>query len=463
MDKKSLEEYLKKLDNKDKAKWLWNMFEKFERAVSELKKTKFETHPSAMMKVYALANAINNHDSNLKIDKDGISLYQNGYINEDTLCIHIISYKINRFIGQTNIGLDKDDEYIKDITEFIKDEFDISLDEFLLKNFKLIIKLRNEEPENFKTLTTSLNPHMVNYQEAIDQICLFFVRSFGMEEFIRRFSNFKNFSFLKTINLITIPPNLNFGRVMWNNRGLDNILMEYIYRKKLVGRFLTKECELNYLPNIPALFLKKTAWLGNVVASNNNKPQILISSTIDDLSNFATYDVAFNYSASNIVERQCVFQYNMHTPNLIHICFYNVSYEDFYEALKLCNFNNLKWNKFIHLNDSVLHINEDEGITSYPKFYQLLIGNSLKFKNLVTNILHFDSGIDHYAITSGNEHKEWLNNFPFDNEDLRFRFKRENLDITFNDFFRRFVEIDEHPNLEQNNGLVNDLFFYKIK
>jgi hypothetical protein len=47
MDKKSLEEYLKKLDNKDKAKRLRNVFEIFERVVSELKKTKFETHPSA--------------------------------------------------------------------------------------------------------------------------------------------------------------------------------------------------------------------------------------------------------------------------------------------------------------------------------------------------------------------------------------------------------------------------------
>jgi hypothetical protein len=287
-----------------------------------------------------------------------------------------------------------------------------------------------------------------------------------LEKFIKRFSNFNNFSFLKTINKMTMAPNLNLGQDLWNDRSIDDILMEYIFKKHMETpyfMFLTKECELNYLPNIPALFLEEHELLNKLLTHNENKPQILISSTIDDLSNFGADTVTLQHRKLNIRERQCVIFGSSSTPNLIHICFYNVSYEDFYESLKLCNFNNLKWNKFIHLNDSVLHINQDEVITSYPKFYQLLIDNRFKFKKLVTNVLRYDSGIDHYAITTGDEHKEWLGNFTFDNEDLRFRFKRENLDITFNDFFRGFVEIGEQPNLEQNNSLVNDLFFYSIK
>ena len=420
----------------------------FDIKVKELKDSKFNDMRLRWVKEIG---------SRLKIDSDEISLYQNGYVNEDILCVCIIKQNITRYKNNDW------DEYLNNITEFIKEEFDISLDEFLLKNFKLIVKLKNEEKEDVNEIENQF-ASSINWVSR--NICDFFVKSFGMEEFIKRFSNFNNLSFLKTINKMIIPPNLNLGDDLWNDRSLDNILMEYIYKKLMESphfMFLTKECELNYLPNIPALFLEEHELLNKLLAHNENKPQILISSTMDDLSNFGSETVTLQHRKLNIRERQCVIFGSSSTPNLIHICFYNVSYEDFYESLKLCNFNNLKWNKFIHLNDSVLHTNEDDVITSYPKFYQLLIGNSLKFKKLVTNILHLESGIDHYAITTGDEHKEWLNNFPFDNENLRFKFKRENLDITFNDFFRGFVEIGEQPNLEQNNGLVNDLFFYSIK
>ena len=395
----------------------------------------------------------------LEIDVDEISLYQNGHINEDILCVCIIKQKITRYKNNDW------EEYLNNITKFIKEEFDISLDDFLLKNFRLIVTLINEKEDDKKTEKEFLG-FASNLQWASRNICSFFEKAYGMEKFIKRFSNFNNFSFLKTINKMTMAPNLNLGQDLWNNRSLDNILMEYIYKKHMETphfMFLTKECELNYLPNIPALFLNRQSLYNKLITHNENKPQILISSTPDDLSNFGSETVTFQHQEVNIKQRQCMIFGSSSRPNLIHICFYNVSYENFYESLKLCNFNNIKWNKFIHLNDSILHINEDEVITSYPKFYQLLIGNSLKFKKLITNILHLESGIDHYAITTGDEHKEWLNNFPFDNENLRFKFKRENLDITFNDFFREFVEIDEQPTLEQNNDHLNDLFFYKIK
>ena len=35
-------------------------------------------------------------------------------------------------------------------------------------------------------------------------------------------------SFLKTINKMTMVPNLFLGEDLWNDRSLDNILMEYI-------------------------------------------------------------------------------------------------------------------------------------------------------------------------------------------------------------------------------------------
>ena len=399
----------------------------------------------------------------LEIDVDEISLYQNGHINEDILCVCIIQQRITRYKNNDW------HEYLNNITKFIKEEFNISLDDFLLKNFRLIGTLLNEEEDGTETGTSDASGGRTtagSKKWASRNICSFFEKAYGLEKFIKRFSNFNNFSFLKTINKMTMAPNLNLGQDLWNDRSIDDILMEYIFKKHMETpyfMFLTKECELNYLPNIPALFLRGTSLFNKLITHKENKPQILISSTPDDLSNFGSETVTFQHQEVNIKQRQCIIFGGKGTPNLIHICFYNVSYENFYESLKLCNFNNIKWNKFIHLNDSILHINEDEVITSYPKFYQLLIGNSLKFKKLITNILHLESGIDHYAITTGDEHKEWLNNFPFDNENLRFKFNQENLDITFNDFFRGFVERDEHPNLEQNNGLVNDLFFYKIK
>lgn len=421
--------------------------QEFDKNVKRLKDNKFNVRLLRYVKVFG---------RKLKIDIDEISLYQNGHIDEDILCVCIAEQNITRYKNNDW------DEYLNNITKFIREEFDISLDDFLLKNFSLLITVINEKEDDKKT-EKEFSGFASNLQWASRNICSFFEKAHGMEKFIKRFSNFNNFSFLKTINKMTMAPNLNLGQDLWNDRSLDDILMEYIYNKHMETphfMFLTKECELNYLPNIPAPFLDRQT-LDKLITHNENKPQILISSTTDDLSNLGGETITF--PQVNIRQRQCVIFGGRSTPNLIHICFYNISYENFYESLKLCNFNNLKWNKFIHLNDSVLHINEDEVITSYPKFYQLLIGNSLKFKKLITNILHLESGIDHYAITSGDEHKEWLNNFPFDNENLRFKFNQENLDITFNDFFRGFVEIDEHPNLEQNNGLVNDLFFYKIK
>jgi len=429
----------------------------FDTQVKRLKDNKFNDDVSKFVK--ALGRI-------LKIDIDEISLYQNGHIDEDILCVCIIEQNITRYKNNDW------DEYLDNITKFIREEFDISLDDFLLKNFRLLVTIINDE-EYVKKRERAVGRMGKASRAFIEQdlkwasqkICCFFVKAYGMEKFIKRFSNFNNFSFLKTINKMTMVPNLFLGEDLWNDRSLDNILMEYIFKKHMETpqfMFLTKECELNYLPNIPALFLDFNS-LDKMITHNENKPQILISSTTDDLSNFGAETVTFQHRQVNIRQRQCIIFGGSSTPNLIHICFYNVSYENFYESLKLCNFNNLKWNKFIHLNDSVLHINDDEVITSYPKFYQLLIGNSFKFKKLITNILHLESGIDHYAITTGDEHKEWLNNFPFDNENLRFKFNQENLDNTFNDFFRGFVEIDEHQNLEQNNGLVNDLFFYKIK
>ncbi len=433
--------------------------QEFDKNVKRLKDNKFNVRLLRYVKVFG---------RKLKIDIDEISLYQNGHIDEDILCVCIAEQNITRYKNNDW------DEYLNNITKFIREEFDISLDDFLLKNFSLLVTVINEEEyvkylemenndigksEEFMARTFTFFEE--NFISRARNICSFFVKAYGMEKFIKRFSNFNNFSFLKTINKMTMVPNLFLGEDLWNDRSLDNIFMEYIYENHQF-MFLTKECELNYLPNIPAPFLDRQT-LDKLITHNENKPQILISSTTDDLSNLGGETVTFQNRQLNIRQRQCIIFGGRSTPNLIHICFYNISYENFYESLKLCNFNNLKWNKFIHLNDSVLHINEDEVITSYPKFYQLLIGNSLKFKKLITNILHLESGIDHYAITSGDEHKEWLNNFPFDNENLRFKFNQENLDITFNDFFRGFVEIDEHPNLEQNNGLVNDLFFYKIK
>ena len=133
-----------------------------------------------------------------------------------------------------------------------------------------------------------------------------------------------------------MAPNLNLGQDLWNDRSIDDILMEYIFKKHMETpyfMFLTKECELNYLPNIPALFLRGTSLFNKLITHKENKPQILISSTPDDLSNFGSETVTFQHQEVNIKQRQCIIFGGKGTPNLIHICFYNVSYENFYESL----------------------------------------------------------------------------------------------------------------------------------
>ena len=44
---------------------------------------------------------------------------------------------------------------------------------------------------------------------------------------------------------------------------------------------------------------------------------------------------------------------------------------------------------------------------------------------------------------------------------MRLKFKRRNLDSTFNDFFRAFVDIDD--TLINGHDWDDDLFFYTIK
>lgn len=123
------------------------------------------------------------------------------------------------------------DEYLNNITKFIKEEFDISLDDFLLKNFRLIGTLLNEEEDGTEKEKESHDWALDHLKSASKGICWFFEKAYGMEKFIKRFSNFNNFSFLKTINKMTMAPNLILGEDLWNDRSLDNILMEYIFKK----------------------------------------------------------------------------------------------------------------------------------------------------------------------------------------------------------------------------------------
>ena len=434
-----------------------------------------------------------------QLNWDLLDLYKNGYITADILCKAIIT---NKYFNPEN-----------NLAHYIETNLDVSLDDFLLQNFKLLIELVNEESEHDKpskesdiqidesidatspiggnseiektkgfdisqlndlgigssgtsgisgTINNSLKPiGFDNYTHTGDQICDFFIKSFGMNEFIRRFSNFNSFSFLKTINRLA-SPHSDVENELWGNREIDNILIEYLVNKRLAGEYLVKEIEYNYIPNIPTSAIQEGGCERLCsLFFDTNKLQIIISSTTADLS--ALGFQAFNHQITNIRQRHCIISsQHLVVSNIIHVCFYNVTYEGFYDSLTLSDVTNLKWNKFIHFNDPVLIAHEDE-YTTYPKFYQLLIDNRFKFKKLVTNVLRYDSGIDHYAFTHGSSHKEWLDNYPFQSEDMRLKFKRRNLDSTFNDFFRTFVEIDDQPNLGRLTDIADDLFFYNIK
>ena len=431
-----------------------------------------------------------------QLNWDVLDLYKNGYITADILCKAIIT---NKYFNPEN-----------NLAHYIETNLDVSLDDFLLQNFKLLIELVNEESEHDKpskesdiqidesidatspiggnseiektkgfdisqlndlgmassgtsgisgTINNSLKSIVFdNYAHTGDQICDFFIKTFGMNEFIRRFSNFNSFSFLKTINRLA-SPHSDGENELWGNREIDNIFIEYLVNKRLAGNFLVKEIEFNYIPNIPTSAIQMGGIPRLCSLINTNKLQIIISSTTEDLS--ALGSQGFNHQITNIRQRHCIISsQHLVFSNIIHVCFYNVTYEGFYDSLTLSDVTNLKWNKFIHFNDPVLIAHEDE-YTTYPKFYQLLVDNRFKFKKLVTNVLRYDSGIDHYAFTHGSSHKEWLDNYPFQSEDMRLKFKRRNLDSTFNDFFRAFVDVDD--TLINGHDWDDDLFFYTIK
>ena len=101
----------------------------FDIKVKELKDSKFNDMRLRWVKEIG---------SRLKIDSDEISLYQNGYINEDILCVCIIQQRITRYKNNDW------HEYLNNITKFIKEEFNISLDDFLLKNLILSVFQENK-------------------------------------------------------------------------------------------------------------------------------------------------------------------------------------------------------------------------------------------------------------------------------------------------------------------------------
>jgi len=396
-----------------------------------------------------------------QLNWDVLDLYKNGFIPAEAVCRAFVSNNNSYFFNSGN-----------NLVEYIEANLDVSLEEFLLQNFKLYIEQLDQEKEWTGSVSDNFEGCYVPYE-----ICQTFVHNFGMDMFIERFSNFYNFSFLKTINKLSSPQldPFAFAFCTWNNREIDNILLEFIYNNTKEryrgGFFLSKEIEFNYLPDMPTTN-GKIDFYNNIHLTaeffNSNKPQIIISSTKTDFS--GVFSEMYQNPITNrdliiIPNRRCIITQKQR--NIIHVCFYNVSYESLFDSLTLSDVRSLKWNKFIHLDDTVLTANEDEE-TTYPKFYQLLIDNRFKFKKLVTNILQYDTGIDHFALTHDSSHKEWLDNYPFQSEEIRLKFKKLNLDSTFNDFFRDFTEIDQNrpnfKNFQIVSGLTEDnLQFYRIK
>jgi len=403
-----------------------------------------------------------NHISGLltitkSLEWDIYDLFNNGYLSKLLFCKAITETKG----GDFRYKLDR-----INLENFCEDKFGVSLDDFLLENIKKLIELKLEKSQNkdsindkteiekgkFLTTESFINSHIMGVG---NNICLFFVNKYGMNEFIRRFSNFYDFSFLKTINILSNPTLFNNECEYWGRRDLDNILIEYIHHHKLSDVFLLNTIEFNFIPD--AQFNYK---IYNKIKSQEHNPKIFLSTTKADLSHIG--DVSLNHRLCNITHKNCIITSSW-TNHYIHICFYNIeSSEDFFDVMTLANVENKNWDTFIHLNDEILTLdneNQNDGL-KYPNFYQVLLGNRFKFKKLVSNILSYDDGIDHYAITNSTSHKEWVLNFPFKSEENRSKFKRLDLDTNFNDYFRSFVDSNERNNTEVDTVLqfflIND-------
>ena len=256
----------------------------------------------------------------------------------------------------------------------------------------------------------------------VEKLYSYFIKHYGMDEFLKTFIRTNSqIDFLSEVEE-HLSPFIEIQDPLCEDYSLGELVLRYIVENNLIFDFLLKDFQLNLCP-ILDLNLTKLDY-AKLCKNDSNLGQILISCA-EPTNNFLEYTKQHNSENILLKGRKCFIE-SSKDFKFLHICFYAEDYDILYKSLVM-NQNDMNirygwfydWENFIHVkDDELIPEYEDCPDISYPTFYQCLLENPLKFKKIITPIIDINIGIDDYAFTDGESHKNWLGKFPFLDENL---------------------------------------------